>query len=92
MQLALWGTRSGTTCFRIPSCLTVRVCLEEGRTTLEKRRLLEIVSHSESHFHTSMMTCVAVFPELDEMEYCGEGGSSWLCDFDWKTSKLLLFI
>lgn len=38
------------------------------------------------------MTCVAVFPELDEMEYCGEGGSSWLCDFDWKTSKLLLFI
>lgn len=44
MQLALWGARSGTTRFRIPPCLTVRVkrCLEEGRTTLGKRRLLEI--------------------------------------------------
>lgn len=58
----------------------------------KKETFRDKVSDSENHFHTSMMTCVAVFPESDEMEYCGEGRTSWLCDFDWKTSKLLLFI
>ena len=39
----------------------------------KKETFRDKVSDSENHFHTSMMTCVAVFPESDEMEYCGEG-------------------